>query len=338
MKMLSVRSGAVTALVLLALPLVAQNPSNPIQVALLRWYGVNSVAQFSGDGGCTTPGGPAFDGAHVWVACKGANQIEELNASDGKWLATVTGITTPVNLLYDGANIWATNGNTTSGTVYKVNVAKVNGTPPCTSGPACVTSFTVGSGPWGLAFDGTYVWVSNYNSNDMYKVPQSGSPIHVPLTNCMLPLGVAFDKQFIWVACTNSGTVQQLTAAGGQNHAPITMGTGANSPFQLAFDGTNLWVSCTVGTQLRWVNTTTYTVPSPITVAAGCSDVVFDGRYVWVLDGSGTGGSVTKVLASSPSTPVPGNPFTIGVDPGGETFDGGNLWVTGQGTNTISKF
>jgi hypothetical protein len=340
--------GAVAFLVLAGIQLLAQNGNNPIQVALLRWYHVNTVTQFPGDGGCTSPSGPVFDGAHIWVACSGINQIEELNASDGKWLKTITPVftgfasgTTPVYLLYDGQNIWAANQNTTSAAA----IVKVNASTGAVSAPV-----SVGSGPFAMAFDGTYVWVSNYNSNNMSRVPQSGSATTIPLTGCTTPLGVAFDTQSIWVSCTGSGTVQQLNLSSGALIRTISLATGSSAPFSLAFDGISLWASSTsTGTSVWWINngattpgictpTSSCVASSPITVSAGVGGLVFDGKYIWVVHGSTSGSSITKILASSPLTAVPGNPFTVMLDVNGGAFDGGNLWFANQHANTVSKF
>jgi hypothetical protein len=121
-----IRITAIAAALFFTAQVWAQNPSNPIQVALLRWYQANQTAQFSGDGSCTGPNGLAFDGAHVWVACSTANEIQELNASDGTLLKTIksnTQLVTPEALLFDGANIWVSNGSTSAGAVTKVNAS-----------------------------------------------------------------------------------------------------------------------------------------------------------------------------------------------------------------------
>jgi len=325
----------------------AQNSTNPIQVALLRWYQGNTVAHFSGNPAstCSAPTGLAFDGTHIWVACKGDGHLQELNASDGKWMATVSLSDTPVNLLYDGANIWVTNGSTSSGRVYKVDVAAVNA--GCSSGPTCVTGpISVGSGPWGLAFDGTSVWVSNYNDNTLYKVSQSGSSTKITsFSNCTGPFGLAFDTQYIWVACSVTGTLQQLTTLGTLVNA-VSLGSG-DGPFNLAYDGAgttcathtanspgNLWVTGTPNSVWK-VSACTYSVSSPIAVA-GPDSVAFDTKYIWVSNNSN--GTVTKLLASSPSTTIPGSPFTAGTHPTRVAFDGGNIWVANQGSNDVSKF
>ena len=47
-------------------------PSNPNQVAILRWYAANQTADFPVG---TFPYGVAFDGANIWVANSGSNTV-----------------------------------------------------------------------------------------------------------------------------------------------------------------------------------------------------------------------------------------------------------------------
>ena len=43
---------------------VVSSPLNPLQVAMMRWYGANLTTQFTAG---TNPFGVAFDGANIWV-------------------------------------------------------------------------------------------------------------------------------------------------------------------------------------------------------------------------------------------------------------------------------
>ncbi len=63
----------------------APPPSNPLKVALLKWYNANTVpTEFSVGAG---PLGVAFDGANIWVA--GSN-LTKLRASDGAGLRNLS--------------------------------------------------------------------------------------------------------------------------------------------------------------------------------------------------------------------------------------------------------
>ena len=54
---------------------------NPLQIAILRWYPANQALPDITVG--THPTGIAFDGANIWVANYGSNNVTKLRASDG---------------------------------------------------------------------------------------------------------------------------------------------------------------------------------------------------------------------------------------------------------------
>jgi len=64
-------------------------------------------------------------------------------------------------------------------------------------------SFTVGSSPQSIAFDGASLWVSNYASNNVTKLRASDGAYLGSFAVERDPVGVAFDGANIWV--TNYG-------------------------------------------------------------------------------------------------------------------------------------
>src|SRR5580692_4504416 len=74
-----------------ALPL-----SNPLKVALLKWYDGNAVPTLFPVSG--TPVGVAFDGANIWVA---SSSLTKFRASDGAVLGTFA--TGGDGVTFDGA-------------------------------------------------------------------------------------------------------------------------------------------------------------------------------------------------------------------------------------------
>src|SRR5580704_13187523 len=62
--------------------------SNPLKVALLKWYRANEITQFRVG---AEPIGVAFDGVNIWVANYNAGSVSKLRANDGEVLGTFTG-------------------------------------------------------------------------------------------------------------------------------------------------------------------------------------------------------------------------------------------------------
>jgi hypothetical protein len=130
-------------------------PSNPLQVAILRWYPANLTTSF---GAGSNPSGVAFDGANIWVANTGSNTVTKLRASDGSTLGTFTVESNPVSVVFDGANIWVTNYSSNTVTKLRASDGTMLGT------------FSTGTIPYGVAFDGANIWVANYGSKTVSKL------------------------------------------------------------------------------------------------------------------------------------------------------------------------
>ena len=85
---------------------VVNSTQNPEQIAVLHWYPANLTTTSTVG---TEPDGMAFDGANIWVANLGSNNVTKLQASTGKVLGTFAVGTNPIYAALDGVNIWVTN-------------------------------------------------------------------------------------------------------------------------------------------------------------------------------------------------------------------------------------
>ena len=99
------------------------------------------------------------------------------------------------------------------------------------------TDITVGGNPWGVAYDGTNIWVTNNGASFISKInPATGAKTDYP-TNCC-ERGIAYDGTSIWVT-NGSSTVSKINPATGVK----TDYTVGNSPVGIAYDGTSIWVA-----------------------------------------------------------------------------------------------
>jgi len=106
-----------------------------------------------------SPQGIAYDGASIWVANSGSNNVTKLLASDGAVQGTFGVGDSPVGIAFDGANIWVTNNGDVPGTVSKLQA----------SDGATITRRNVGASPVGIAFDGANMWIANSGSSTLSK-------------------------------------------------------------------------------------------------------------------------------------------------------------------------
>ena len=125
--------------------------SNPLRVALLRWYPANLYTRFHvGKTRNSNPYGLAFDGENIWSA-NSEGTVTKLRASDGTNLGTFPAGNGPTGIAYDGADMWVTN-------YYDGTVSKIRASDGKTLGTFAIGAQTY---PGWLAFDGENIWVPN---------------------------------------------------------------------------------------------------------------------------------------------------------------------------------
>src|SRR6266550_4308793 len=106
------------ALGLMAASGVVSSTRNPLQIAILHWYGANQTASFGVGNG---PEGVAFDGASLWVSNRSDGSVTKLKASDGSNLGTFAVGSSPEGLAFDGVNIWVSNRSSNNVTKLKAS-------------------------------------------------------------------------------------------------------------------------------------------------------------------------------------------------------------------------
>lgn len=146
--------------------------SNPLKVALLKWYPANETGITFPVG--TEPTGVAFDGTNICVANYGSNNVTKLRASDGAFLGTFAVGRAPGGVTFDGANIWVSNSGTSSVTKLRASDGQTVGS----FGP-------LSAGPYGVAFDGEHIWITGQDeliemrpARPSYPPPLSLIPVH----------------------------------------------------------------------------------------------------------------------------------------------------------------
>jgi YVTN family beta-propeller protein len=171
----------------------------------------------------------------VWVANRDDNTVTRLDAATGQLQATVKVGRRPNGLV---AGDVAVAGNT----AHFVWVANSRGgtVSRIRQGDNTVAgTFPVGDGPFGVAFDGSTVWVSNYFSQNVTRLAADGKVIGTYATGDGAS-GILFDGDSVWVANNGSNSVSRLRATDGALLQTVSAGKG---PFGLAFDGAAIWVA-----------------------------------------------------------------------------------------------
>jgi hypothetical protein len=193
-----------------------------------------------------------------------------------------------------------------------------------------VESFPAPIYPWGLAFDGSNIWISSTTDNHVTRLlAADGSP------NGIFDSGggsqsLAFDGENIWVAnSTGANTVTVLRASDGALVATYPIATNG-----IFFDGTSMWADGFSGSSvgLLKIRPSDGAVLLTVPDSEAIFGFAFDGENVWVTHLNAN--NVVKVRASDGK--VKGT-FAVGSFPWGAAFDGNNIWVANVGDGTLTK-
>jgi len=204
----------------------------------------NSVSCASmGPAGCTYfmtgsgASGLAFDGANIWVANSGSDNLTRI-ASDGSTttLTPNTECIYPVFPVFDGANLWVPCRRSDSVQVWQL----IGG-----SQQTVLTAAGI-EGPTSLATDGVNMWVASEGGTVNLISRASPFTISPAFT---LPSstsgGLAFDGKYMWVADYSHDQVTKLLPAAKPSSVPTVVETylAGSSPESPVFDGQNIWVA-----------------------------------------------------------------------------------------------
>jgi len=202
--------------------------------------------------------------------------------------------------------------------------------------PGHAGTYPTGDGPRGIAYDGTSIWVANYDANNVSKInPATGTKTDFPSgTGISNPHAIAFDGTSIWVANYTGNNVSKINPATGTK-TDYPSGTGTSHPYGIAFDGTSIWVANEGSNNVSKINPSTgaktdYPTGTGTSAPRG---VAFDGTSVWVANSGNS--SVSQI---NPSTGSKTDVFAGFNQPSGMAFDGAYLWVTNYGNTTVARY
>ena len=192
--------------------------------------------------------------------------------------------------------------------------------------------------PWGIAWDGEYLWISGQSSESIYKVTTLGAVIDsIPNPG---DRGLAWDGEYLWAATTVDDRLYKINVETGEVVDSLDTPCSGNYPNGLTYDGELLWVSSYSELGLCGVNTNTGvkvdSISLPNVYGRG---VAWTGTNFWWADqdnspyGEGflyeidVNGNVLSTIDYSENVGSLDNP--------GLTFDGQYLWASGWSDDII---
>jgi glutamine cyclotransferase len=186
------------------------------------------------------------------------------------------------SVAWDGSNIWT---STVGGKIYKLDPITGN----------VIQQFTApGAQPWGLTFDGKYLWLVDFAEKRISKIdPANGLelatfPTPDPVGGCK---GVTWDGTYLYVMGWTSPKIYKMDTNG--NHLgtiPITLGGGG-----IAWDGNHFWIPGdgiiyrydNLGNNAGWI----------YAASEGTWDMTWDGTYLWATQRTNENWSDNKIFA-----------------------------------------
>lgn len=194
------------------------------------------------------PQGIAYDGQRIWTANSAGSVSIVTLTNIGDIVASVqtasAGFASPTGIIFDGSSIWITD------TIGKLMRLNSNGT--------VAQSITVGLTPAYPIFDGTNIWVPNFDSNSVTVVrvrDTSGGPLATAIVLATLsgnglnqPVSAAFDGERILVTNFggNSVSLWKATDFTPIGTSPIGYHDGVSvksKPYGACSDGLNFYVT-----------------------------------------------------------------------------------------------
>ncbi len=190
---------------------------------------------------------------------------------------------------------------------------------------------TPGNYPSGLTWDGSHLWVTDFQTDKIYQLDKTGKVLRSIESPAYWPTGLAFDGKYLW----NSDIKGQIPQGDEYHNGRIyqidpkdgfvlkTIAAPTPSPIGLTWDGQYLWCVDNLHRKLIQFDpndgTTIKEYSSPASSPQG---ITFDGEYLWISDRS-----TDEIYMVNPKT---GNVIIIAKAPGKYcrdlAYDGANLW------------
>ena len=152
------------------------------------------------------------------------------------------------------------------------------------------SEFQVGRSPDGVAFDGSYIWVTNSYSNTVWKLdPDTGKELAGYATG-IFPLSIIYDGTNMWIgngtvvtglAVPDHGSVTKIRAADGANLGTFSLGTHVRG---MVYDGTSIWACNANDNTISQVRASNVALLGTYSTGKSPRAVAYDGAKIWVAN------------------------------------------------------
>jgi sugar lactone lactonase YvrE len=259
------------------------------------------------------PDGPAVGSNALWYWDGEAGRVVRLDATDGRAVATIAigdpnvgPYGTPKTVAAAGDIVWVTDPS-------KYSVVRIDPKTNTVVSPIFLEAVINGTGatasivPFGLAIDGSALWVSDFDQGVVIRVDPSSKSVTNVVTGLDHPEGIAVGFGSIWVVEHRTGTIARIDRTTATVTDRIALpGTGDQAVCGMCVDNVmaghdSVWVPLNFGHGVARIDPTTNAVSATISLD-GDADTVAEGNgAIWSAAWDGTipctdtGASVARI-------------------------------------------
>lgn len=269
----------------------------------------------------TTPDAIATDGEKIFVANGGGTDVSVIDPTTNAVTATISVGDTPRGIAFDGTSMYVTTDSN--------NVMVIDPSVPAVVG----APIPVGSSPSGIVAANGKLYVGN--SGNVSVISAASKTVIATVTTQLgsIHAGLASNGSKVFVADGQNNKVFVIDTATDMLVSPTVdlSAVPTKGPISIAFDGNNMYVASDFFAKVvSVIDPATHAVTNSFTLTNKASNIAYDGRYLYVVDGA-----VVSVL--DPQSGAIVGTIAAGSSPQSIVFDGTNLFVTNGTDNTVSK-
>ncbi len=132
----------------------------------------------------------------------------------------------------------------------------------------------------GVAFDGSYVWVTNNQTGSIYKINKELS-LEDSLTFQTGINGIGYAQGLLWVAVFNDNTIKAIDPETGEE--VLSFPVPGEYSYGLTYDGRSIWHSSKLTQEIRSIDPSSGSVISTFRVPFEPRDLGFYGSRLWAI-------------------------------------------------------
>jgi YVTN family beta-propeller protein len=237
-------------------------------------------------------------------------------ATGGTQVLNVPSGTEPFRLVATDAGVFVTN----AGDARVVQLDPTSG--------ELLNEFDLGGEPAGIDGDGTAVWASNFDTDQVVRIDLATGEM-TPIDVGAGPRNVAVNSTAVWVADIDDDTVTQIDMASASvvNQFPV-----GGAPRGIAATDDAVWVSNSDDGTVTQIDPVNGVVVATVDVGGNPGGVAITDGAVWVTDSD-----TDTVIRIDPATQSVAQTTAVGTDPGGMTTDGTYVYVSNSGDDTVAQ-